>query len=257
MVGHQIWWRLMQEQGDDDLVRAWHGFFSNMDNKEKREPGLWAVHEVTRLLPNAFSSTEKNERIVGDPERMWQIILLLIKAAPNRRNLVSVCGPLRQLLESHFNEYIGKVECESLHNDRLAYALSHTFINDDELREPIRALGRNAAILHFAEDDSEKTAQLVNRLVEVWFRWIRTEEVDDEALWAIDQIGSELPFYDPNLCWQIILLLVAESQSKADLKSVSYVIEELLMFNYANFVKSSRTRSQPAKNLLMHWRTFM
>lgn len=228
----------MQEQSNDELVRAWHRFFANLDDKDKREPDLWAVHHVTKLLPNAFSSEEKNARVVDNPERMWRIILLLIEAAPNRRNLIAVCGPLRQLLESYFDKYIDTVKNESLQNNRLAYALSHTVIQDDKLLEPIRALGRSAAVMHFVEDDTEREEELINQLVEEWFRWIRTEAVDEKALWAIDQIGCELPFYDPNLCWQVILQLISESQSKAELKVVSNVIEQLLMFNYADFISS-------------------
>lgn len=229
--------RDMQGRRNDELVRAWHRFFANLDDKEQREPDLWAVQYVTKLLPDALSQ-ETNDRIVDDPERMWLIILLLVKAAPNRRNLLAVCGPLRQFLESYFDKYIDAVTDESQQNQRLAYALSHTLIQDDKFRELIRLLGRSAAVMHFVEDDKQREEELINQLVKEWFRWIRTEAVDEKALWAIDQIGCELPFYDPNLCWRVILQLVSESQSKAELKVVSNVIEQLLMFNYADFISS-------------------
>jgi hypothetical protein len=52
-------------------------------DEEKREPDRWAVTKVRRLLHDSFLSD--NEGIIDDPERAWEIILLLIDGAPFAR----------------------------------------------------------------------------------------------------------------------------------------------------------------------------
>jgi len=230
----------MKDQEMDELVRAWHRFFANSGDSDARAPDRWAAEKVQRLLHDSFLVKEANAGIIDDPEQAWKIILHLVEAAPSRKTLLAVAHPLRQLLDAYFDEFISRVEDEAARNDRLAYTLSHVFVHKEKHLERLFCLGRRAAIMSFADDDEQKQAEEIDRLVAEWFRWKREQESTPSVDWVIDQLFFDLPDCDPNRCWLVINRLLQESESEEELCQVADLISELLSSNYEEFVEVIR-----------------
>jgi hypothetical protein len=228
----------MSDKSTDELIQAWHRFFANKGDEEKREPDRWAVTKVRRLLHDSFLSD--NEGIIDDPERAWEIILLLIDGAPSRKTLLAVVNPLRQLLDASFDDYIERVREESTRNAKLTYLLSHIFIHNAENREQLYSLGQRAAVLHFGAEDAQRQSEEVERLVEEWFRWEREPDLPATVDWVIDEMYLQLPECDPHKLWLIINRLLEKSKSNEELQNVGSLIGELLRQNYYEFIEAVR-----------------
>ncbi|HEY9774930.1 MAG TPA: hypothetical protein V6C81_14295 [Planktothrix sp.] len=229
----------MNDKDTDELIKAWHRFFANIGDRDKREPDHWAALQVRRLLYDSWIVPGDNEGVVEDPDRAWKIILLLLKESPSRKGLIAVVsGPLRQLMHSHFTEYIDKVKEEVHHNSRLSFVLSQIYIHNDEHRTELHTLGSRAVALTFPDETAEAQREKINRIVTDWFLFKRAEDLEtrEAYLWAILEVSDELPVIDPNTCWAVILALMERANSGAELRAVGFEIGQLLCFNYADFI---------------------
>jgi len=94
--------------------------------------------------------------------------------------------------------------------------------------------------MSFADDDEQKQAEEIDRLVAEWFRWKREQESTPSVDWVIDQLFFDLPDCDPNRCWLVINRLLQESESEEELCQVADLISELLSSNYGKFVEVIR-----------------
>jgi hypothetical protein len=234
-----------------NLVVVWHRFFASNDDR-KKEQDKWAVTKVRRLLPDTFLTERENAAHVDQPEEMWTLILVLLEAAPSRKGLQAIAvGPLRQLMDSHFEAFFPKVKSEAVLNQRLAYVLSQACITDETHFVMLSSLGRRSAELAFTDESAERMLQEIEHLESDWFHFHRADVAEnrEEFFWAVEEICNELPLSDPHKCWRTIQLLLSKASSKEELSEIAEPIGELLRFNYTDFVDKVREKLPTDKRL--------
>ena len=188
-------------------------------------------------MHNSFLKPEANEGIVDDPERCWELILLLLKASPSRKGLSAVAaGPLRQLMHSYFDQFIDRVRQEARDNLRLSYALAHLHVDSDQHRSELWSLGKRSAVLNFTDESEEERAEEINGLVTDWLLFARASSFNEREAhhWAVSAM-HDLPLSDPHKCWSVILKLLERAATKDELLDIGVEIGTLLMFNFEDF----------------------
>lgn len=225
----------MTDNDTNKLIEAWHLFFANIQDKDKREPYHWAALHVRRLLHDSWIIPQDNEGVVDNPERAWEVILLLLKAARSRQGILAVnAGPLRQLMDSYYDQYIDEVRREVRDNPRLSFALSQLHVDNGQHCLQLRALGRRSVPLHFPGESDANRQQEISRIVTDWFLFVRAHRPGQELgdyYWAVEEVEHELPEIDPRKCWEVILQLLEKASSKAELDRIGFNIGILLTFN--------------------------
>jgi hypothetical protein len=227
---------------EDNLVRSWHRFFNKknpIDDKDVMESDQWAAVKIRRLLHDQLVTSSENNGVIDDPQQAWEIILKLIEASQSREALTAVAaGPLRQLMDAYFDDYIERVKEEAENNQGLSYALSYVFIHDKMHLEQLLQLGNRAAMLDFPNRDPTSEEVEMDLLVARWFCFYRGHsEIDSNLIaCALDEVNYQLPNRDPHKSWLVILKLLAACTSKDEAKQIGYVISELLSVAYSEFI---------------------
>lgn len=98
------------------LVRAW---IEQHEHPERRDELFWAWEAVS-------------DAVSDRPEEGWQLILELIREAPNNKILANVAaGPLEDLIVQHSKRFIDRIEVTARKDPRFQLALTGVWCEGD------------------------------------------------------------------------------------------------------------------------------
>ncbi len=220
----------MESAEGDLLIKSFYRYIEVGIKSEDGPAHAWAVD----LLNASFS---KPETELSEPEKLeqfevaWKIIIRMLELASRRRQLNSVSNQLARLIKLHPLNSLASIAEFAPQNPRLAYAVSHIHSTDAQLRERLRSLGCQWAILGFEDEIEERLQEYLKPVIEAWLLSERKPDPDREEIgWAVRAIDDD-SFGNPNRCWRAILLIVAECSSKRELRCVSHHLAMLLSGN--------------------------
>ena len=124
-----------------DLVAAYvrHAIRVSEKTGGKLDPDFWAFSEV-------------NERIRGDAEDAWDLMLAILSAIPDVALDYVSAGPLEDLVRIHGQTLINRIDDEARRNPQFRSALGRIWLTVNVLPSPIlarlqRASGNQILIL--------------------------------------------------------------------------------------------------------------